>query len=143
MYALSLEVMFIQLRLLFQRLMSTNLLVNVDKCKFLKLCIPYLGNVLEQGLIRLDPARVEALVSWEFPATTWELRSFIGAAAMLSSYVPDCGHLSGLLHPSLSRKTPYLPTQQQLNAFHEMKEAIQKRRTFLSANRRCSIVSAD
>lgn len=85
-----------------------------------------LGNVFEKGIVRPDPDRVRAILAWTFPATTNELRSFVGAAAMIAPHVPDYGYLKALLHPLLSGKSPYLPTPLQLNAFAELKRGIQE-----------------
>jgi len=118
------RVLLARLQTLFKQLQTARLLINTEKCKFFKTVLPYLGNILEHGAIRPDPARVEAIIAWEFPATTSEMRSFVGAAAMLSSYCPDYGYLKGLLHPLLSTKKAYLPTQLQIDAFNELKRAI-------------------
>ena len=124
-YAPSVEVMLIRLRLLFDRLRSANLLINSDKCKLCMQTVPYLGNVLEPGIVRPDPKRIKAILEWKFPATTSELRSFVGAAAMLSSYIPDFGNIKGILNPLLSTKTAYLPSQRQIEAFNALLFAIQ------------------
>ena len=123
-YAPNVDTMLMCLRFLFNRLRDANLIINSEKCKLLKRAVPYLGNVLQHGIVRPDPARVIAILDWHFPATTSELRSFIGAAAMLSRHVPEYGFLKGILHPLLSTKTLYLPTPSQLEACSELKQAI-------------------
>ena len=112
-FAPSAEGMILRLRFLLQCLLDANLLINSEKCKLMMLTVPYLGNILEHGIVRPDPARVSCSLSsysrLGFPATTSELRSFIGAAAMLKSHAPDYGYLKGLLHPLLSSKKPFFP----------------------------------
>lgn len=56
-YAPSIEVIFIQLRLLFLRLLSRTSWLTLDKCKFFKLCIPTLETFWSRdlsGLILLE-----------------------------------------------------------------------------------------
>jgi transposase InsO family protein len=108
----------------FQRLQEANLLVNSDKCKFLQKEVPYLGHILGPGYIRADPERTTAIAAWTFPATRSELKSFLGAAGFISPFVEDYGLIKGLLHPLLSSKKPYLPTEQHRKAFEELKTAI-------------------
>ena len=112
------------IKLVLERLQAENLLVNTTKSRFVKKEVTYLGNVLSRGKISPDPARIEAISSWSFPATVSEMKSFVGAATFVSEFVPDFGLIKGLLHPLLSSKKAYLPTERQRQAFEELKVII-------------------
>ena len=51
-YAPNVDTMLMRLRFLFNRLREANLIINSEKCKLLKRAVPYLGNVLQHGIVR-------------------------------------------------------------------------------------------
>ena len=42
--------------------------------------VKFLGHVVSQDGISVDPAKVEAVVAWERPKNVYEVRSFLGLA---------------------------------------------------------------
>jgi transposase InsO family protein/predicted aspartyl protease len=123
-FADSTTAMFSILERLLACLSKANLCLNKQKCKFLQSSVPYLGNILGANSIRPDPARIAAIRAWEFPASTSEMKSFLGCCAFVSSFVKDYGLIKGILHPLLSSRNAYLPTQRQQAAFLKLKLAI-------------------
>jgi hypothetical protein len=51
---------------------------KAKKCKFKKLKIEYLGLVIEEGKLTMDPTKLEGIMNWPAPKTVKEVRSFIG-----------------------------------------------------------------
>ena len=109
-----------------ERIQTAGLLINTEKSHMCLTSVPYLGNVLEAGHIRPDPARLTSLLSFTFPPTSMDLKSFLGAAGFVSAFIEDYGAIKGMLHPLLSSKNPYIPTKLQLEAFEELKRSIAK-----------------
>ena len=62
----------------FKRLHEEKLMINLEKCGFMKHELVYLGFVLSQGNLKMDQDKVEAILSWPTPKTTSDVRSFHG-----------------------------------------------------------------
>ena len=68
------------LRLVLQRLREHQLYAKFSKCEFWIDEVPFLGHVISQGGIAVDPSKVKDVLEWETPQTVKEVRSFLGLA---------------------------------------------------------------
>lgn len=62
----------------FQVLRENQLYVKRDKCEFAQHEVHFLGHIISQGQLRMDGAKVLAIIEWETPTKVTELRSFLG-----------------------------------------------------------------
>jgi hypothetical protein len=53
---------------------------KLSKCSFYQSRIHYLGHVISDEGIAMDPANVEAIMEWLAPTNVTEVRSFMGLA---------------------------------------------------------------
>ena len=56
------------LRLVFQRVREHELYVKKEKCEFTQRHITFLGRKIEEGLIKIDEAKVQAIKDWHVPS---------------------------------------------------------------------------
>lgn len=71
-----------------QRLREANLQVDIDKCDFEVQSTKYLGFIIEAGKgVRMDPAKVKAIMEWEAPTTVKGVRGFIGFANFYRRFI--------------------------------------------------------
>jgi hypothetical protein len=68
------------LRLVLQRLRDNQLYAKFSKCKFWIDKVPFLGHIISNGGIAVDPAKVKEIVAWSIPTTDTEIWSFLGLA---------------------------------------------------------------
>jgi hypothetical protein len=68
------------LRLVLQKLRDNRLYAKYIKCEFWIDEVPFLGHIISNGGISVDPAKVEDIVAWSIPSTVTEVRSFLGLA---------------------------------------------------------------
>ena len=68
------------LRLVLQCLQEHKLYGKLSKCSFYPSRIHYLGHVISDEGIAVDPAKVEAITEWPAPTNVTEVRSFMGLA---------------------------------------------------------------
>ena len=60
-----------------------DLYLKPEKCIFEQRTITYLGLVIGEGEIRMDPLKVEAVRTWPPPRNLHELRVFLGLIGWL------------------------------------------------------------
>ncbi|XP_060963693.1 uncharacterized protein LOC133033109 [Cannabis sativa] len=68
------------LRLTLQRLREHQLYAKYKKCEFSLSEVSFLGHIVTNGGIKVDPAKVAAVKEWPRPKTASEVRSFSGLA---------------------------------------------------------------
>lgn len=55
---------FRHVRLVLQRLLENRLFVKAEKCEFHTSSISFMGFIVEKGQIKVDPAKIQAVVIW-------------------------------------------------------------------------------
>ena len=66
------------LRLVLQKLRDNQLYAKYSKCRFWIGKVPFLGHIISNGGISMDPAKVKEIVAWSIPTIVTEIRSFLG-----------------------------------------------------------------
>ncbi|GJV49855.1 RNA-directed DNA polymerase [Tanacetum coccineum] len=80
-YSSSLEKHLSHLRQIFYVLRAQKLYANGKKYHFLVIEVTFLGYIVTGSGIKMDPTKVEAIISWPTPSTIHDIRSFHGEAA--------------------------------------------------------------
>jgi hypothetical protein len=75
------------LRLVLQCLREHKLYGKLSKCSFYQSKIHYLGHVISDEGIIVDPAKVEAIMEWPAPTNVPEVHSFMGLAGYYRRFV--------------------------------------------------------
>jgi hypothetical protein len=68
------------LRLVLQKLRDNQLYAKFVKCEFWIGEVPFLGHIISNGGISMDPAKVKEIMEWRVPTTVTKIRSFLGLA---------------------------------------------------------------
>jgi hypothetical protein len=63
-----------------QKLRDNQLYAKFSKCEFWIGEVPFLGHIISNGGILVDPAKVKEIVAWSIPTTVTEIQSFLGLA---------------------------------------------------------------
>jgi hypothetical protein len=72
------------LRLLLQKLRDNQLYAKFSKCEFWIGEVRFLGHIISNGGILVDPAKVKEIMEWSKPTTVTKVRSFFGTCRILS-----------------------------------------------------------
>ncbi len=59
-------------------LQKNKLFLKAEKCKFETLEMEYLGVIISEGSIRMDPVKIARIAEWPMPAKKQQLQSFLG-----------------------------------------------------------------
>jgi len=75
------------LRLVLDALRKNQFYAKLKKCAFWLSEVAFLGHVINQHGISVDPKNVASVVSWQRPTTVTEIRSFLGLASYYRCFV--------------------------------------------------------
>ncbi|CAH1436072.1 unnamed protein product [Lactuca virosa] len=70
-------------------LRSERLYAKFSKCDFWLREVQFLGHLVNQNRILVDPAKIEVVMSWEVPRSPSEIRSFLGLAGYYRRFMKD------------------------------------------------------
>src|SRR5713226_7253142 len=66
-----------------------DLFLKAKKCSFHKKKVKYLGTIIGQGKVEMDPVKVEGITKWPIPATVKDIRSFLGFCNFYRSFIAN------------------------------------------------------
>ena len=61
-----------------QRLRDNNLYLKPKKCTFWAMEVEYLGLLISENQLRMDPVKLDGIAKWPTPTTVKDVRSFLG-----------------------------------------------------------------
>jgi len=86
-----------------QILEENKLYLKAEKCEFEKEKIEYLGLIISQGKIEMDPVKVEGVSKWPEPENVKDVQSFLGFVNFYRRFIEDFADIAKPLH-ELTRK---------------------------------------
>ncbi|VDC03698.1 unnamed protein product [Peniophora sp. CBMAI 1063] len=101
-------------------LRENKLYLQPEKCEFEQTKIEYLGMIVEEGHVCMDPAKIKAVAKWAVPTRKKELQSFLGFYNFYHRFIKDFSHVSRPLH-RLTGDVPWEWGIEQQLAFEELK----------------------
>ncbi|CAG9118032.1 unnamed protein product [Plutella xylostella] len=110
-----------------EKLKHANLTVNLEKCKFFRSQLKYLGYVVDEHGLRTDPSKVEAILNYPTPTSRKDLKRFLGTATWYRRFVPNFSTVAGPLNKLTSNKKnapPFKWTPEADASFNKLKECL-------------------
>ncbi|XP_071932960.1 uncharacterized mitochondrial protein AtMg00860-like [Coffea arabica] len=94
------------LRTVLQTMREHQLYAKFSKYEFWLEKISFLGHVISQEGISVDPAKVEAVTNWKRPENPTEIRSFLELAGYYQRFIKDFSKLAGPLTDLTKKHEP-------------------------------------
>jgi hypothetical protein len=91
-YRKSLEDHLDNLRAIFNALCDASLYGNLEKCTFCTNRVAFLGYVVTEQGIEVDPSKIEAIGNWSQPKMVTQVRSFLSLARFYRHFFKDFSH---------------------------------------------------
>lgn len=104
-------------------LRDNNLTLNVAKCEYEKTYMKFLGHELNENGFHVDEAKIKDVRKFRQPTTVSELRSFLGLASFLSSYIKNFADITSPLW-AVSTTQTWSWGPDQAKAFEAVKDRI-------------------
>lgn len=106
------------------RLKTHSLFVKPEKCSFHVKQVPFLGYLISDTGLTMDPAKIQAILDWAPPSDLKAVQRFLGFANFYRKFIKN---FATIAHPitSLTRKTPttFKWTTEAQAAFTQLKKA--------------------
>ena len=65
-------------KMVLQRLQENDLYLKPKKCEFNKTTMEYLGLIIKEGQLLMDPVKLKGISNWPVPTTVKQVRAFLG-----------------------------------------------------------------
>ena len=106
-------------------LKAAKLTINVGKSKFCQKEIRYLGYIVGNGCLKVDPIKVQCIRNFSLPKTPKQVRRFIGMANWYRSFINNFADMAGPLRDCLKKsKSTFFLSEEAKLAFDKLKEAL-------------------
>ncbi|GJV04177.1 putative reverse transcriptase domain-containing protein [Tanacetum coccineum] len=120
-YSKSKEEHEVHLRLMLGLLKKEKLYTNFSKCEFWLQEVHFLGHVVNQNGIHVDPSKIEAVKNWKDHTTPSEIRSFLGLAGYYRRFIANFSKIAKPLTSLTQKNKKYEWHVEQEEAFHTLK----------------------
>ena len=105
------------------KLALNNLLLKPEKCWFHQKEVEYLGVIIGQGSVKIDPIKVKGIMEWPTPTCIEDIRSFLGFCNFYRAFIPNFSLLAHPLNDLTKKNYPWRWSEQREKAFQWLKEA--------------------
>lgn len=106
----------------FDRLRQYNLKLNVQKCKFFRSEVTYLGhNITDKGILP-DSSKFEAIKNYPTPKNADEVRRFVAFCNYYRKFVPHFASIAHQLNQLLTKKAQFIWTTDCQSAFDNLRK---------------------
>ena len=84
----------------------------------------FLGHIVSEEGVAVDPAKIEAIINWKQPKTVTEIRSFLGLAGYYRRFVEAFARLAGPLIVLICKDHKFVWTKRCEQNFQELKKRL-------------------
>jgi hypothetical protein len=112
------------LRLVLQKLRDNQLYAKFSKCEFWIDKVPFLGHIISNGGIVVDPAKVKEIMEWRVPTTVTKIRSFLGLAGYYRRFIEGFSKIAKPMTSLLEKGREFKWDEKCQESFDQLKERL-------------------
>lgn len=104
-------------------LSNSQLFAKMSKCRFGVTEVEYLGHVISNNGVAVDPSKIQAVLEWPTPTSVRGVRGFLGLAGYYRKFIKHFGGIAAPLNKLLT-KEGFHWTEEAEKSFLQLKEAL-------------------
>jgi hypothetical protein len=112
------------LHLVLQKHRENQLYAKLSKCKFWLKEVSFLGHIISEGGISVDPSKVKDVLSWKTPQNVSNIRSFLGLAGYYRRFIEGFSKISKPITELLAKGNTFEWTPRRETIFQELKKRL-------------------
>jgi hypothetical protein len=112
------------LRLVLQKLRDNQLYAKYSKCEFWIDEVPFLGHIISNGRISVDPAKVKEIVAWSIPTTVTEVQSFLGLVGYYRRFIEGFSKIAKPMTSLLGKGREFKWDEKCQDSFDQLKKRL-------------------
>ena len=105
------------------KLSKLGLFLKPEKCHFHQQEVKYLGMIISNGQVKMDPVKIKGIMDWPTPQNLKELCSFLGFLNFYRSFIKYFSKRAWPLNNLTCKGRPFVWSQECDNAFVDLKSA--------------------
>lgn len=109
---------------IFRRIKEAKLTLNKEKCKFCRPELRYLGYVVSEKGLRVDPDKVKAILDLPVPKNQKEVRQFCGTASWYRRFIQDFASRMYPLTALLKKRQKFEWSTEAQEAFEDIRSCL-------------------
>jgi hypothetical protein len=109
-------------QIILEKARENDLYFKAKKYEFRKLKIEYLGLVVEEGKLAMDPAKLKGILEWPTPKTVKEVQSFQGFGNFYCCFIKGFSDLAHPLNDLLKKDKKFVWSEECQEAFDLLKK---------------------
>ena len=107
-----------------QTLKENQLYAKFSKCEFYKDKIQYLGHIISEKGLAVDPEKIKAIKEWPVPTDVSAVRSFMGIAGYYRRFVERFSAIANPITSLQKKGVKFVWTEKCQNSFEQLKQKL-------------------
>jgi hypothetical protein len=112
------------LRLVLQKLRDNRLDAKYRKCEFWIDEVTFLGHIISNGGISVDPAKVKEIMEWSVPTTVTEVQSFLGLVGYYRRFIKGFSKIAKPMTSLLEKGREFKWDEKCQDSFDQLKKRL-------------------
>ena len=104
------------------KLEKYNLFLKPEKCKFHQHKVKYLGVIIGNGTVKMDPVKIQGIMEWPIPKTVKDVQSFLGFCNFYHVFIKDFSNIAHPLNNLTCKNEPWNWSEECDTTFNRLKE---------------------
>ncbi|KAL8256011.1 hypothetical protein R6Q59_031078 [Mikania micrantha] len=112
------------LKLVLEILREERLYAKFSKCEWWLKEVQFLGHIVNEKGLHMDPAKIDAVKNWSTPKTPTDIRSFLGLSGYYRRFISNLYRIAVPLTSLTQKDKPYEWGPKQEEAFQTLKQKL-------------------